>query len=657
MISASLGGDNKTLTITIDKAHDTCENTLIKVKCTGAAKTVNDFTTTLNVSAAQNKLTTTSNAEYQLADEIDPNKFVPNNDYITLPLNGGGTQTFDVNTIETIHLESFNPSVISIQPNFMDRFENLESVEILNIDKVTSIDNCFINQCGSLRSINLSGFVNVTNIGALFLSGCTSLKSIDLSPFTKVKNVGGGFLALCTDLKTIDFSPMVSLEDIGDGFMMYCYQFTTIDLSPLVSLKTIGNEFLNSCWFLESVDFSGLTNLTSIGDKLLYYGDSLESVNFGNLNNVTSIGDNFLSGCVSLTSLDLSSFTGVTSIGNYFLGPDPLNTNDEIEGCVRLTDIDISGFTSVKTIGDSFLGAYATYETPAKYKIELDGCMYLKSINLSAFTNVTSVGDRFLFGCKEIKTVDLSAFPGADPDASWTGGTQFGDDFLSECWNLTTINFGGVAANQIARSESPIALPQPFVVSDTSSTAALDGLTLLGQYIQAVDATHYIRGKFGELTRATDPWNRKYAGPINRMIYGGVEYKLADDIDPNSFISTSTDGRYFIEQEIELKDRSKLVIQGNEYSWSLLTSLTLANYEQLRVYNIIYDFFLYKCYNLQTIELSGLVNISQILSGFCANTALTFIDLSALQRFTTSDFTSWHDVYTCKGYEWIDWPN
>ena len=50
------------------------------------------------------------------------------------------------------------------------------------------------------------------------------------------------------------------------------------------------------------------------------------------------------------------------------------------------------------------------------------------------------------------------------------------------------------------------------------------------------------------------------------MIYGGVEYKLADDIDPNSFISTSTDGRYFIEQEIELKDRSKLVIQGNEYS-------------------------------------------------------------------------------------------
>ena len=237
-----------------------------------------------------------------------------------------------------------------------------------------------------------------------------------------------------------------------------------------------------------------------------------------------------------------------------------------------------------------------------------------------------------MFGCKALTSIDLTPLAGSDPEDSWSGGVQIGQSMLSECYNLLSINFGSLAASQIARSESPIALPQPFAVCDKTSAAAADGITPFGSYLvgEAGDM-HYIRAKFGSTNNALG-WVRIWdSGQTNKMTYNGKMYEVDDDIDPNSFISTSEDGWRYVSQDIKLKNGSYMTINGDSYSWSLLTSLSLVNSDRLSA-NTIRDFFLYKCINLKALDISGLINVSQILSGFCSYTALSRIDLNSISQ-------------------------
>ena len=75
----------------------------------------------------------------------------------------------------------------------------------------------------------------------------------------------------------------------------------------------------------------------------------------------------------------------------------------------------VSAFLDVTHIGDEFLY----------------GCKNLTSVDLSYLNNVTKIGDEFLYGCKNLTSVDLSYLNNV---------TKIGDEFLYWCENLTSVD-------------------------------------------------------------------------------------------------------------------------------------------------------------------------------------------------------------------------
>ena len=150
--------------------------------------------------------------------------------------------------------------------------ENLTSIDLVGLRKVSSIGDDFLRYCSGLTFLDLSPLTNLTSIGHWFLCGCSGLTSLDLSSLINLISIERGFLYGCKGLSALDLIPLSNVDSIGGDFLSKCSGLTSLDLSPLRNVAYIGHRFLCRCTGLPPMDLRGLSIATPPRTRYLSYG-------------------------------------------------------------------------------------------------------------------------------------------------------------------------------------------------------------------------------------------------------------------------------------------------------------------------------------------------------------------------------------------------
>ena len=127
--------------------------------------------------------------------------------------------------------------------------------------------------------------------------------------------------------------------------------------------------------------------------------------------------------------------------------------------------------------------------------------------------------------------------------------------------------------------------------------------------------------------------------PNTIICNGGMTYELADNLDPNLFVSYA-EGAGTLTKEIPKKDGGNIVFSDSD-EWGDIEEIKLGNRDPTNT--DISDYFLYFCRELQTLDLTGLVNVKTINKSFLSLcNSLINIDMGSIpaSAFGTDDGTS-----------------
>ena len=137
----------------------------------------------------------------------------------------------------------------------------------------------------------------------------------------------------------------------------------------------------------------------------------------------------------------------------------------------------------------------------------------------------------------------------------------------------------------------------------------------------------------------------------NLMTYGGQEYELAANIDPNVFCGTTTPeskSAYIV----PLKNGTNLTIYLGDYQHKKITSLSLKNCDSTKT--TINDSFLRDCENLASLDLTGLGEIITIKSYFLMNcNAITSLNVN-FDKFIKLETIESSFLANCKKFTEVD---
>ena len=566
-----------------------------------------------------------------------------------------------------------------IPSNFLDCCEELKEVKFPKLDFITSIGDYFLNGCVQLDSVDLSTLKKVETTGESFLASCLSLTSVDLSNSLSLNSIDEKFLDNCKNLTTIKLpekTPIPELTSWGE----YIGQTSTSD-TVTIDCGSIGTtamykadskwkaltpgggktvkwtpeqpipEVLNKVKYngveyelVDNIDpnkfksYEGTYNFFTQTYELKDGGEPL-TINYGEEFNsktaklqevqiksidptVEVIDDNFLTYCTKLTKVDLSGFTNIKATSHNFIAYAESLTSldlspmisltsigiDFLDECRQLTDLTLPNLSNVKTIDEYFIR-----EVPIKSK----------DIKWSQFSNLETIGSHFLEKCNNIDVVDLSYA---------TKLTGIGAWFLWEDKNITTIKL-------------PDKTPIPTLVSwgqDIGKDSAADKVTIdcgskASRELYKADNKWSTPGSGGKAFKWL-PEDEPTPENGNVIKYGGVDYILKDNIDPNLFISMSDSSKQeYVTQTYELKDGgTPLTI---DYSKEF--SSDTAKVEEVKIRSIdstkttIGDSFLCYCRKLSNVDISGLTNITSVGNTFLAfASALNTLDLSPMTSLT-----------------------
>ena len=148
------------------------------------------------------------------------------------------------------------PTICDYWFNECEKLTDIEGIENLNTEKVTSMESMF-RLCDALTSLDLTNFntAKVTDMKLLF-ANCSALESLDLSMFntenvTSMPSMFNG----ATNLKTLNVSNFNTEKVNNMGHMFAnCPNLTSLDLS---SFNTKGVEYVDNI-------FKNCSNLTTI---------------------------------------------------------------------------------------------------------------------------------------------------------------------------------------------------------------------------------------------------------------------------------------------------------------------------------------------------------------------------------------------------------
>ena len=272
-----------------------------------------------------------------------------------------------------------DPSVKKVHPNSLEHmfeFENLkniEGIENLNTDKVTSMRGMFY-YCSSLSTEVMQNIVNHLNTSKVYgmdymFTGCSSLTSLDLSHFDTPELTGTqSMFKECSNLASVNLSSFnTSKVTWMDDMFSGCSNLESINLSNFNTQSVNGmNNMFQGCSKLESIDISNFSATNLYYTRNMFANcTNLKSINLGAFNPGTCIErlmqqnseigsmSGMFSGCSNLISLDLSTIT-FPSIAN--------KSERLLAGCTSLKELTIN--TTATNLNTDACESVGTKEAP-----------------------------------------------------------------------------------------------------------------------------------------------------------------------------------------------------------------------------------------------------------------------------------------------------
>ncbi len=143
----------------------------------------------------------------------------------------------------SLELRGFE-NVTTVGNYFLSSCTGLQSLDLRGFENVTTIGNFFLVNCTALLSLDLSPLMNVKAIGNYFLLRCSSLDSLDLSPLMNVTTIGNYFLYDCPhldplELRGIDYVKKIQLNNIFAQNIRGTEDFHILDIRQI---ENIANE-------------------------------------------------------------------------------------------------------------------------------------------------------------------------------------------------------------------------------------------------------------------------------------------------------------------------------------------------------------------------------------------------------------------------------
>ncbi len=352
-------------------------------------------------------------------------------------------------------------SVTSIGDYAFHGCSGLTSVDIP--DSVTSIGEDAFSGCSGLTSVDIPD--SVTSIGDYAFGGCSSLTIVDIPD--SVTSIGDYAFRGCSSLTSIDIPD--SVTSIGDYAFYNCSRLTSIDIPD--SVTSIGDYAfnINSVFYPEGDAVFTVTDTSFSQDSVIYYNPSSNGWSTPTWNgyNAFPIGQTFAEEELSdldaenknaqgLTfSLDDDSETA-TVLGGYIGAGDGKlvipNTVIKGETEYTVTSIEEQAFKNnaaiksvnlpqnLLTVGSqafvncSNLEKFILANNNKRFSVDDYGVLYNKSgtqliccpagLKADTYTmrnTATSILANAFYGCKYLKSVEISSGLKSIPDYAFYG--------------------------------------------------------------------------------------------------------------------------------------------------------------------------------------------------------------------------------------------
>ncbi len=393
----------------------------------------------------------------------------------------------DCNKIETVY---FNNNSSSARP-----FYNKSSLKtVVAGDKVTYIPANAFAYCYNLESVDLSQATKLTSIGNSAFGYCGSLTEL-LVP-SSVKSIGNNMIVGCSKLK---FNEYEGARYLGNKTNKYVILISakSSDITECRipdETKAIAATAFNGCTKLKNLTIgSGVTSIdkytfSSCPIETLTYNtnaigtmfnrkSSLKTVNVGN--KVTNIATDAFSRCSNLQTLNLSNAKKLETIGDnafYNTQLTTLSIPEEVTSigecaftCQNLKTVDFSNAKKLTTINSYAFQVCAITEITIPETVTSIGehafrcCSQLTKVDLSKAKNLKTINNATFILCTNLKTVILGsgitsiaadAFYNCDNIENLTYNSNGIGTMYSWGTSLKTLNIGdnvtAIAANEFA---------------------------------------------------------------------------------------------------------------------------------------------------------------------------------------------------------------
>jgi hypothetical protein len=132
----------------------------------------------------------------------------------------------DCSGLESIILKDLS-NLRSIGATFC-YYSKIKRVDLIGLENLETIENNFLNNNEILESINFYGLPKLTTIGNEFLKESKKITTINFAGLASVRTIGKDFMKFCDGIKshqgrvnTFDITPLTNLESVGENFLQW----------------------------------------------------------------------------------------------------------------------------------------------------------------------------------------------------------------------------------------------------------------------------------------------------------------------------------------------------------------------------------------------------------------------------------------------------
>ncbi len=132
----------------------------------------------------------------------------------------------DCSGLESIILKDLS-NLRSIGATFC-YYSKIKRVDLIGLENLETIENNFLNNNEILESVNFYGLPKLTTIGNEFLKESKKITTINFAGLASVRTIGKDFMKFCDGIKshqgrvnTFDITPLTNLESVGENFLQW----------------------------------------------------------------------------------------------------------------------------------------------------------------------------------------------------------------------------------------------------------------------------------------------------------------------------------------------------------------------------------------------------------------------------------------------------